>query len=88
MNKYLEIAELFQSLASAKRIQILFLLSNGEMGVSEIIMKMKIRKANVSQNLAILRLMKLVKTRTEGKRIFYKLADSKAINLVRAIQKI
>lgn len=88
MNRYEKTAELFKTLSNSKRIEILKLLSEKEMIVTELIKRMKIRKANVSQHLALLRYTGLVKSQRIGQNIHYRLADSKAVNLVKAIQKI
>jgi ArsR family transcriptional regulator len=88
MNKYEKTAELCKILSNSKRIEILILLSEKEMIVTDLVEKMKIRKANVSQHLALLRHTGLVKSQREGKMIRYRLVDSKAVNLVKAIQKI
>ena len=87
-DKYQNVADFLQPLASAKRIQILFLLGEGEMTVTDLVKKMRIRKANVSQCLAVLRYNRMVTFRPEGRNVYYKLANSKAVNFVKAIQKI
>ena len=87
-DKYKNVADFLRLLANAKRIQLLFLLSEGEISVTDLIKKMQIRKANVFQCLAILRYNRMVTFRREGKRVYYKLADTKAVNFVKAIQKI
>jgi ArsR family transcriptional regulator len=87
-DKYKNVADVLRLLANAKRIQLLSLLSEGEMSVTDLIKKMQIRKANVSQCLAILRYNRMVTFRKEGKKAYYKLANSKAVNFVKAIQKI
>jgi ArsR family transcriptional regulator len=87
-DKYQNIAEFLQPLASAKRIQVIFLLAEREMTVTDLVKKMQIRKANVSQCLAILRYNQMVTFRKEGKNAYYRLANSKAANFVKAIQKI
>lgn len=70
-------ARIYKLMANAKRLEILDLLSDKEMNVTELVNKMNIRKANVSQHLAILRYIKLVNVRRVGKNAFYKIADKK-----------
>jgi DNA-binding transcriptional ArsR family regulator len=70
-------ARIYKLMANAKRLEILDLLSNKEMTVTELVNTMGVRKANVSQQLAILRYIKLVTVKRVGKNAFYKIADKK-----------
>jgi ArsR family transcriptional regulator len=70
-------ARIYKLMANAKRLEILSFLSEKEMTVTELVNKMKVRKANVSQHLAILRYIKLVVVRRIGKNAFYRIADKK-----------
>ncbi len=67
-------------MANAKRLEILNLLKESkEMTVTELVNEMEIRKANVSQHLAILRYIKLVKVRRVGKNAFYSISDPRIV---------
>jgi DNA-binding transcriptional ArsR family regulator len=70
-------ARIYKLMANAKRLEILDLLSSKEMTVTELVNAMGVRKANVSQQLAILRYIKLVTVKRVGKNAFYKIADKK-----------
>jgi DNA-binding transcriptional ArsR family regulator len=70
-------ARIYKLMANPKRLELLSLLSGKEMTVTELVNKMKVRKANVSQHLAILRYIKLVTVKRIGKNAFYKIADPK-----------
>lgn len=70
-------AGIYKLMANGKRLEILDLLSNREMTVTELVDAMQIRKANVSQHLALLRYLKFVKVKRIGKNAFYNLADPK-----------
>jgi ArsR family transcriptional regulator len=70
-------ARIYKLMANAKRLEILSLLGNGEMTVTQLVNKMGIRKANVSQHLAILRYIKLVTVKRIGKNAFYNIAGRK-----------
>jgi len=72
-------ARIYKLMANAKRLEILNLLNGGEMTVTQLVNEMGIRKANVSQHLAILRYLKLVNVRRAGKNGFYSLTDSRIV---------
>ena len=88
---YLELFELHEkvskTLANQKRLEIVNLLKNKELTVTEMVEMLGIRQANLSQHLSILRGAKVVETKRVGNRIFYKIADerlSKANDLIRS----
>ncbi len=66
-------------MANAKRLEILNRLKGGEMTVTQLVNEMGIRKANVSQHLAILRYLKLVTVKRVGKNGFYNIADPRIV---------
>ena len=70
-------AEICQTFAHPKRIEILNLLRNGEKSVGQLVEEMGIAKANVSQHLAILRQRGAVTYRREGKVLYYRLTNPK-----------
>ncbi len=72
-------AKIYKLMANAKRLEILNLLKMNEMTVTELVNAMGVRKANVSQHLAILRYIKLVKVKRVGKNAFYSIADAKIV---------
>ncbi len=49
------------------------------MSVDELAIKMKIRKANLSQHLALMRSKKIVVTRRDGVSIYYQIANPKVV---------
>ena len=73
-------AQICQALASAKRLEILDALRDGERSVSELTDALGVRKANVSQHLAVMRAKGIVVGRREGQTIFYRLATPKVIH--------
>lgn len=75
LSKYNQIAEIYKVLANTKRLLILHILDEKELSVDELTRKLKIRKPNISQHLAILRYAKLVIIRKHGTKVFYKIAD-------------
>ena len=70
-------ADICQTLANPKRLQIVGLLKHGEVSVGEMVKVMGIPKANVSQHLSIMRQKGLIISRREGTSIYYKLASPK-----------
>ena len=70
-------ADICQTLANPKRLQIVGLLKHGEVSVGEMVKAMGIPKANVSQHLSIMRQKGLIISRREGTTIYYKLASPK-----------
>jgi ArsR family transcriptional regulator len=69
--------EVFRTIASRKRLEIIQLLHQGELSVNEMSEMLGIRQANISQHLAELRRMRIVSTRREGVKVFYKLTDER-----------
>ena len=92
MNMYSKVfelhSELLKALAHPKRLEILHLLRDQELTVTEIQQMLDLPQANLSQQLAVLRQAQVVKSRRDGKEIFYSLKDLKfvqASDLVREI---
>ena len=72
-------ARIYKMLANAKRLEILNLLKDKQMTVTELVKEMGIRKANVSQHLTILRHLKLVTVKRVGKNGFYNITDPRIV---------
>jgi ArsR family transcriptional regulator len=72
-------AEVCKTLSHAKRLEILSILRDDELSVSDIVKKMKISKANVSQHLAVMRNAGILDTRRDGVTIYYRISNSKVI---------
>lgn len=70
-----QIAALFKGFDDPTRIHILSLLIEGERCVGEIADTMNLTQSAVSHQLRILKAMKLIKYRRDGKNLFYSLAD-------------
>lgn len=74
--------------AQPQRLMILSYLLQGERTVSEIDSATKIGQPALSQQLAALRRADIVKTRREGKQIWYDLADESAQLCVRTMEAL
>ena len=70
-------AEICKTLANPKRIEIINTLRDKEMSVSELLAKIKLKKANLSQHLSLMRAKGIVKTRRDGTSIYYRIANPK-----------
>lgn len=82
--QYVELAvEVFSMLADATRVRIVLVLADlGELPVNQLAELLEKSPAAVSQHLAKMRLGRLVTTRQEGQRVFYRLANEHAQQLV------
>lgn len=70
-----DLAELFKVFGDSTRIRILFVLFETEVCVCDLAQALNMTQSAISHQLKILKQNKLVKSRREGKSIFYSLAD-------------
>ena len=70
-----DLAELFKVFGDSTRIRILFVLFEAEVCVCDLAQALNMTQSAISHQLRILKQNKLVKSRREGKSIFYSLAD-------------
>ena len=70
-----DLAELFKTFGDSTRIRILFVLFEAEVCVCDLAQALNMTQSAVSHQLKILKQNRLVKSRREGKSIFYSLAD-------------
>ncbi|GFI26190.1 transcriptional repressor SmtB [Lachnospiraceae bacterium] len=71
-----DLAELFKVFGDSTRIRILFVLFEAEVCVCDLAETLQMTQSAISHQLRILKQNKLVKSRREGKSVFYSLADS------------
>lgn len=69
------LAELFKVFGDSTRIRILFVLFEAEVCVCDLAQALNMTQSAISHQLKILKQNKLVKSRREGKSVFYSLAD-------------
>lgn len=69
------LAELYKVFGDSTRIRILFVLFEAEVCVCDLARALSMTQSAISHQLRILKQNKLVKSRREGKSIFYSLAD-------------
>jgi DNA-binding transcriptional ArsR family regulator len=72
---YGALAETFSALADSNRSKILYSLSNQELCVCDLACVVSISESAVSQHLRILRNLRLVRSRRDGRVVYYSLND-------------
>lgn len=70
-----DLADFFKVFGDTTRIKILYVLSRSEMCVCDIASLLQMSQSAISHQLRVLKQMRLVKFRREGKTVFYSLAD-------------
>ena len=70
-----DLAELFKIFGDSTRIRILFVLFEAEVCVCDLAAALNMTQSAISHQLRILKQSRLVKSRREGKSVFYSLAD-------------
>ena len=70
-----DLAELFKIFGDSTRIRILFVLFEADVCVCDLAEVLHMTQSAISHQLKILKQNKLVKSRREGKSVFYSLAD-------------
>ncbi len=70
-----DLAEFYKVFGDTTRIKILYILLKSEMCVCDISQVLGVSQSAVSHQLRMLKQMKLVKYRREGKSVFYSLSD-------------
>ena len=74
--------------SNSTRLEILNLLRDKELSVTELIKKTKLSQANISQHLSIMKSKGIVVSNRNGKNIYYKLTNPKIIKAFDIIRDI
>lgn len=77
-----DLAELFKVFGDSTRVRILFALFESELCVCDLSEALDMTQSAISHQLQILRTNKLVKSRREGKQIYYSLADEHVVTII------
>lgn len=92
MNMFLQLfkiqSEILKAIAHPRRLEIIHLLRDQELAVTDIHTMLDLPQANISQHLMILRDAKVVHSRRAGKQIYYSLTSNhfiKASDLLREV---
>ena len=75
------VAELFRAFSDTSRVRILSIVVEQEMNVSALAEQVGITESAVSHHMRGLRQMKLVRSRRDGKEVFYSVIDPHIIAL-------
>lgn len=81
-------ANICKTLANPRRLEIINALRDNEFTATQLVEKIHISKANLSQHMSILIQKGVVLSRREGTNVFYKLSDTKiteACDLMREV---
>ena len=81
-------AEICRIFSNPTRLEILNLLRDKEMSVTELIKKTKLSQANVSQHLAIMKSKGIVESNRKSKNTYYKLTNPKIIKAFDIIREV
>lgn len=81
-------AEMCKIFSNPTRLEILNLLRDKEMSVTELIEKTKLSQANISQHLSIMKSKGIVASNRNGKNIYYKLTNPKIIKAFDIIREV
>src|ERR1700741_597626 len=83
------LAQIAPALAHAHRLELLEHLGQGERSVEDLAERASLTLANASRHLQLLRRAALVETRSEGKRVYYRLAgDDAVVGLLNALSSV
>lgn len=74
--KLFDLSELFKTFGDSTRMKILFVLFESEACTCDLAEVLKMTPPAISHQLKILQRAKLVKTRRDGRTVYYSLADS------------
>lgn len=77
-----DLAELFKVFGDSTRIRILYVLFEAEVCVCDLAEALGMTQSAISHQLKILKQSRLVKSRRDGKSIFYSLADDHVRNII------
>jgi rhodanese-related sulfurtransferase len=78
---YEQVARIGKAVASAKRLEILELLCQGEKAVETLVHDAALDVKSVSAHLKVLKAARLLESRRAGRRIYYRLADPQVADL-------
>jgi len=81
-------AEMCKVFSNPTRLEILNLLRDKKMSVTELINKSKLSQANISQHLSIMKSRGIVFSKRDGKMIYYKLSNQKILKAFDIIKEV
>jgi DNA-binding transcriptional ArsR family regulator len=78
----------FKAISHPLRLKILCALGDGELSVQDIVEQVGSTQSNISQHLAILRYKNLLATQKDANRVYYRISDSRTLNLVSMVRDV
>lgn len=85
---YIYHAEMCKMLSHPKRLEIINLLRDGELNVTDLSLKLRMAPANLSQHLALMRERKILIARKEGNVVYYRLANIRFLEAFDILREI
>lgn len=79
---YAELAETFRAMADSNRAKMVYCLLHQELCVCDLAAVVGLSESAVSQHLRVLRALRLVRSRKEGKLVYYSVADDHVSSLL------
>jgi ArsR family transcriptional regulator len=83
-----EASEAMQAMAHPLRLKILCLVGNQELSVLEIVEAVGTTQSNVSQHLAVLRDLGILKARKDANKVFYRIEDARILKIISITREI
>ncbi len=77
-----DLADLFKVFGDSTRLKILFALQEQEVCVSDLAQSLNMTQSAISHQLKALKQTKLIKSRRDGKSIYYSLADEHVYSII------
>lgn len=81
-------AEVLKAMAHPTRLRILCTLNLQELQVQALVDKTGTTQSNISQHLALMKECRILLTRREANRIFYRIRDPKLVELIMLMREI
>ncbi|ACK42814.1 MULTISPECIES: ArsR/SmtB family transcription factor [Dictyoglomus] len=81
-------SDILKILAHPLRIKLIFILAQNSATVSDLLKILNVRQPNLSQHLTLLKRVKLLKTKREGKSVYYQLSHPEIRDLLESINEI
>lgn len=82
------LARVFHGLSDPTRMRIVQLLLDGEQNVGALVAALGVPQGRISSHLMCLRWCGFVTTRRAGKYVYYRISDTRVIDLVRIAQEL
>ncbi|OGN96222.1 MAG: hypothetical protein A2Z77_08455 [Chloroflexi bacterium RBG_13_51_36] len=81
-------AEMCQVFSHAKRLEVIDVLRDGEMSVTELAHKLGLTVGNLSQHLSMMKERHILLSRKEGNMVYYRVANPKLIRCFDMLREV